>query len=65
VVRVTVDHARCQGAGLCALTVPDVFDQREDDGTVLLLDPSPPEELHDAVRRAVDLCPNAVVRVAD
>jgi ferredoxin len=42
-----------------------VFDQREDDGTVLLLDPSPPEELHDAVRRAVDLCPNAVVRVAD
>ncbi|HEV7825259.1 MAG TPA: ferredoxin [Mycobacteriales bacterium] len=63
--RITVDHTRCQGAGLCALTAPEVFDQRDDDGTVVLLDPSPPEALHDAARRAEDLCPNAVIRVAD
>ncbi|HEV7756241.1 MAG TPA: ferredoxin [Mycobacteriales bacterium] len=64
-MRVVVDHDRCQGAGLCALTAPEVFDQSEDDGTVLVLDPAPAAELHDAVRRAAGLCPNAVITVAD
>jgi ferredoxin len=63
-VKVTVDRERCRGAGLCALTAPDVFDQTEDDGTVVLLDESPPPEQHDAVHRAAGLCPNAVIRVA-
>jgi ferredoxin len=64
-VKLTVDKDRCQGAGLCALTAPEVFDQDEEDGTVVLLDPAPPEDLHEAVRRAAGLCPNAVISTGD
>jgi ferredoxin len=34
-----------------------VFDQRDTDGIVFLLDDNPPAELHDDVRRAAALCP--------
>ena len=34
-----------------------VFDQRDDDGIVFLLDENPPPERHDDVRRAGALCP--------
>jgi ferredoxin len=64
-VRVVVDVDRCRGAGLCALTAPEVFDQAEDDGTVVVLDPSPPPQLHVAVRHAAGLCPNAVIRLVE
>jgi ferredoxin len=64
-MRVVVDVARCRGAGLCALTAPDVFDQDEEEGTVLVLDDEPPPALHQAVLAAVRLCPNAVIRVED
>jgi ferredoxin len=64
-VRVVVDVDRCRGAGLCALTAPEVFDQTEDDGTVIVLDPSPPPAQHVAVRRAAGLCPNAVIRLEE
>jgi ferredoxin len=40
-----------------------VFDQREEDGIVFLLDDSPPAELHDAVRRAAALCPARAISV--
>jgi ferredoxin len=60
-VRVVVEADRCRGAGLCALTAPEVFDQSEDDGTVVVLDAEPPDAVHDAVRRAEALCPNAVI----
>jgi ferredoxin len=62
---VSVDHDRCRGAGMCALTAPEVFDQSEDDGTVVLLDAEPPAALHDAVRRAAGLCPNGVITVTE
>jgi ferredoxin len=45
------------------LLVPDVFDQNEDDGTVLLLDPQPPERLHTAVREAAQVCPTGAIAV--
>jgi len=65
-VRVVVALDRCRGAGMCALTAPEVFDQSEDDGTVVVLVGEPPPELEVAVERAVGLCPNGVIRlVAD
>ncbi|MCW2567844.1 MAG: PimF protein [Mycobacterium sp.] len=60
-MRVVVDTDRCRGAGLCALTAPAVFDQSEDDGTVVVLDPEPPPGQNEAVHRAEELCPNAVI----
>jgi ferredoxin len=62
-MRVTVDQDRCCGAGQCALLAPEVFDQREDDGVVDLLDERPPERLRPVVREAERVCPTAAIRV--
>jgi len=48
---------------MCALTAPAVFDQSEDNGTVVVLDPEPSPEQEAAVVRAVGLCPNGVIRL--
>lgn len=42
-MNVTIDEDKCCGAGQCVLIAPDVFDQRDDDGIVILLDAQPPE----------------------
>jgi ferredoxin len=64
-MRVEVDVPKCVGSGQCVLLAPDVFDQREEDGMVVLLDESPPVELHDAVREAAVVCPAAVIRLVE
>ncbi|GAA2786971.1 ferredoxin [Saccharopolyspora taberi] len=64
-MKVVVDEVKCTGAGQCVLAVEAVFDQRDDDGVVVLLDPAPRPELHDAVREAAMLCPAAAIRVEE
>lgn len=64
-MKVTVDQDRCCGAGQCVLLAPDVFDQGEDDGIVLLLDAKPPEGLHAAVREAAAVCPAGAIDVSE
>ena len=64
VFRVRVDEHKCIGAGQCVLKAPRIFDQR-DDGIVVLLDPTPPQELHDAARRAADLCPSEAITIEE
>ena len=64
-MRVVVEVERCRGAGLCALTAPEVFDQDEEDGTVVVIDEEPPSELHHVVRAAAGLCPNSVIRLEE
>jgi ferredoxin len=59
-MRVTADRTVCIGAGLCALTAPDVFDQ-DDDGLVTVRDPDPDTDSHAAVREAADICPSGAV----
>ncbi|WP_327279927.1 MULTISPECIES: ferredoxin [unclassified Streptomyces] len=56
-MRLTIEPGACVGSGQCALAVPEVFDQDEEDGTVLLLDDRPTPDLHEAVREAAALCP--------
>ncbi|MER7500056.1 ferredoxin [Nonomuraea pusilla] len=63
-MRINADTSICIGAGMCALTVPKVFDQSEEDGTVMLLQEEPPAELEEAVRRAVNLCPSGAISIA-
>jgi len=62
-MKITVDQDRCCGAGTCVLLAPDVFDQREEDGIVFLLDEAPGNELHDVVREAASVCPGAAITV--
>jgi ferredoxin len=64
-MRVIVDQDKCVSSGLCVLAAGAVFDQREEDGIVFLLDDSPPAGLHDAVRRAAALCPAQAISVGD
>lgn len=56
-MRIDADRERCVGSGMCVLTLPEVFDQDNDDGRVILRNPTPGPELHDRVREAVMLCP--------
>ncbi|MDI3283839.1 ferredoxin [Polyangium sp. 15x6] len=63
-MRVIVDLDKCCGAGQCVLVAPKVFDQR-DDGMVILLDASPPEEHHKAVREAATVCPGAAIMLEE
>jgi ferredoxin len=62
-MKVSVDTDKCCGAGTCVLLAADVFDQREEDGIVLLLDENPPETLHNTVREAADVCPAGAITV--
>lgn len=60
-MRVASDREMCCSNGMCAFEAPDVFDLRDDDGTVVVLQEHPPEELHDGVHRAVDSCPTGAI----
>ncbi|WNV86020.1 ferredoxin [Umezawaea sp. Da 62-37] len=60
-MKITVDEDKCCGAGSCVLSAPEVFDQRDEDGVVVLLDAEPAEELHAAVREAAQVCPAAAI----
>jgi ferredoxin len=62
-VKVTVDEDKCCGAGSCVLVAPEVFDQRDEDGIVVLLDAAPSEDQHAAVREAAAVCPATAIVV--
>ena len=64
-MRVRVDRDRCIGSGMCVLSAPEIFDQDEDDGVVVLLDERPPAGAHAAVLDAAERCPAAVIAVDD
>jgi len=64
-MKVTVAAEKCVAAGQCVLLAPQVFDQREEDGVVVLLDATPGPELHDAVRESAMVCPAAAIHVAE
>ena len=60
-MRVNVKRDKCIGSGAYVIACPEVFN-RDDDGLVVVLDPSPRQELHDAVQEATDACPASVMR---
>jgi ferredoxin len=63
--RIELDEPKCVASGQCVMVAPDVFDQREDDGVAVVLDPVPPEHLIDDVRQAVTICPAAALRLVE
>lgn len=62
---IEVDQDACVGSGQCVLTAPDVFDQRDEDAIVELLDAAPAAGQWPAVRNAAAGCPAAAIRVRD
>ena len=64
-MRVSVERDGCATSSLCVYTAPEVFDQDEDDGRVVVVDPAPPAELYERVRKAARSCPTRSIRVRD
>lgn len=64
-MKVAVDQGKCVGAGQCVLAADDVFDQRDEDGVVTLLDEAPPAARLGDVRHAAAVCPAAAIVVED
>jgi ferredoxin len=62
-MRIEVHRDKCIGSGVCALVAPDVFDQRDDDGVVILLAEYPPERHAESAYEAASRCPAAVIEI--
>ena len=63
-MRIVADSSRCAGAGQCVLTDPELFDQSEEDGTVIVLVPRPAAAHQDRAAQAVRLCPSGAITIA-
>jgi ferredoxin len=64
-MHVEVNVPKCVASGQCVVIAPEVFDQRDDDGMVVLLDDSPARGYHDGVREAALVCPAAAIRLTE
>ena len=62
-MKISIEPHKCIGAGQCVLKAPQVFDQREDDGIVILLEESPDGPAADAARIAARVCPAEVIHI--
>jgi ferredoxin len=60
---VSVDADVCVSSGNCASVAPEVFDQDEDTGAVILLEAHPGEGSMRAVLDAENLCPARAIAV--
>lgn len=64
-MKVIIDEEKCIASGQCVLNAPGVFDQRDEDGIAVLLDPSPPADAEADVRQAAALCPALAIMIED
>ncbi|MCX4725975.1 ferredoxin [Streptomyces sp. NPDC090052] len=64
-MKIAIEEDKCCGAGQCVLVAPEVFDQRDEDGIVVLLDQDPPQEQYGNVREAAAVCPAAAIEVRE
>jgi ferredoxin len=62
-MKVIVDQDRCVASGQCVPAAMDVFDQRDEDGIVVLLNDTPPDELAADVRQAATICPALAIQI--
>jgi ferredoxin len=64
-MRIDIDLPACIGSGQCVLLAPEVFDQRDEDGIVVLRQPEPGEDSREAVHEAARICPAMAIKVKE
>ena len=64
-MKVTVDQDKCISSGQCVSHASEVFDQRDEDGVVVLLNENPPADQAENVRRAAADCPAHVIDIEE
>jgi ferredoxin len=62
-VKVTVDQDKCVSSGQCVLNAGEIFDQRDDDGVVVLLTDRPPADQAENARKAAAACPALAIDI--
>ncbi|BBU21233.1 ferredoxin [Mycobacterium xenopi] len=64
-MKVTVDQQKCASSGNCVMRAPEIFDQRDEDGVVVLLDPNPRAEQAENARDAAANCPALAIHIEE
>ena len=64
-MQVIIDQDKCVASGQCVVAAADVFDQRDEDGIVVLLNADPPAEQAADVRHAAMVCPALAIHIED
>ena len=64
-MQILIEEDKCCGAGQCVLAAPEVFDQRDEDGVVVLLDAAPGADQYDNIRNAAAICPAAAIELRE
>ncbi|MFF3372219.1 ferredoxin [Streptomyces sp. NPDC002680] len=64
-MKISIEQDKCVAAGQCVASAPKVFDQRDEDGVVVLLTPDPPAELAEETRYAAAVCPALAIRIEE
>ncbi|MET9491255.1 ferredoxin [Nocardia sp. NPDC006630] len=62
-MKVVVEQDKCVSSGQCALQGAGVFDQRDEDGVVVLLEEYPAADKAGAVHQAAAGCPAKAIHI--
>ncbi|MDH3622969.1 MAG: ferredoxin [Myxococcales bacterium] len=63
-MRIVHDKEVCANHGQCVGAAPELF-KFADDGSLIVIDPNPPEELREAAQDAVDVCPVLALAIVE
>ena len=63
-MKVRVDAGVCAGFGVCVGLCPEVFELHDDGYAIVRVD-EVPQELEDAVHKAVNQCPSRAISLSD
>lgn len=61
-MRLRVDRDLCEANAVCCGLAPDVF-ELDDDEQLQILQPEPPDDQLERVRKAVERCPKAALEL--
>ena len=64
-MKVAVDQNTCASSGNCVMNAPELFDQRDEDGVVVLLNANPSAEQAEGARRAAAACPALAIHIKE